>query len=182
MSFLTPLYLFGALAVGLPILFHLIRRTPRGRQLFSSVMFLAPSPPRITRRSRIEHWLLLCLRGLAICLLAAAFARPFWRERSAADTTGGNGRWIAILLDTSASMRRGDLWNEARSRLHEIVHGASRNDRIAVYTFDDRFQEQFSWDVWTTLDPAQRAAAVQAAVNDASPTWRGTDLGQALVT
>jgi hypothetical protein len=181
MSFLTPLYLFGALAVGLPILFHLIRRTPRGRQIFSSVMFLAPSPPRITRRSRIEHWLLLCLRGLAVCLLAAAFARPFWREQSAADTAEGNGRWVAVLVDTSASMRRGNLWDEAREQVRGALRGAGPHDRIALYTFDDRLHERFSWDAWAALDPAQRAEAAEEAMKDVTPTWRGTDLGQALV-
>jgi hypothetical protein len=182
MSFLTPLYLFGALAVGLPILFHLIRRTPRGRQLFSSVMFLAPSPPRITRRSRIEHWLLLCLRALAICLLAAAFARPFLRAPSAADASEGNGRWLAVLLDTSASMRRGDLWDEAREQVRGALRGAGPHDRVALHTFDDRLQERFSWDAWRALDPAQRAEAAEAAIKDVSPAWRGADLGQALVT
>lgn len=182
MSFLTPLYLLGALAVGLPILFHLIRRTPRGRQLFSSVMFLAPSPPRITRRSRIEHWLLLALRALAICLLAAAFARPFLREQSAADATDGTGRWIAVLLDTSASMRRSGLWDEAVARLEDLLESAGAHDRVALYKFDDRLQERFSWEAWSALEPDQRAAAAQAAVSGDSPTWRGTDLGRALVT
>lgn len=182
MSFLTPLYLLGALAVGLPILFHLIRRTPRGRQLFSSVMFLAPSPPRITRRSRIEHWLLLALRALAICLLAAAFARPFLREQSAADATDGTGRWIAVLLDTSASMRRGELWGEAVARLEDLLESAGPHDRVALYTFDDRLQERFSWEAWAALEPEQRTAAAQAAVSGVSPNWRGTDLGRALVT
>ena len=182
MSFLTPLYLFGALAVGLPILFHLIRRTPRGRQLFSSVMFLAPSPPRITRRSRIEHWLLLCLRGLAICLLAAAFARPFLREQTAADAAEGNGRWVAVLVDTSASMRRGNLWDEAREQVRGALRGAGPHDRVALYTFDDQLQERFSWDAWRALDPAQRAEASEATIRDATPSWRGTNLGQALVT
>ena len=53
MSFLAPLYIAGFLAVALPLLFHLIRRTPRSRQLFSSIMFLAPSPPRLTKRSTL---------------------------------------------------------------------------------------------------------------------------------
>ncbi len=85
MSFLTPLYIAGLLAVSLPIFFHLIRRTPRGRLPFSSLMFLEPSPPRVTRRSRLDNWALLLLRALAVCLLAAAFARPFFRET--ADTS-----------------------------------------------------------------------------------------------
>src|SRR5439155_7419791 len=74
MSFLAPLYIAGALAVALPIIFHLIRRTPQGRQEFSSLMFLAPSPPRITRRSRLSNIVLLLLRAAALCLLAFAFA------------------------------------------------------------------------------------------------------------
>ena len=36
MSFLAPLFLLGALAVALPIVFHLIRRTSREKMPFSS--------------------------------------------------------------------------------------------------------------------------------------------------
>ena len=70
MSFLTPLFLLGGLALALPVIFHLIRRTTRERTVFSSLMFLLPTPPRLTKRSRLEHWLLLLLRCLALALLA----------------------------------------------------------------------------------------------------------------
>ena len=43
-------------------------------------MFLAPTPPRLTRRSRLDNILLLLLRASALALLALAFARPFLRE------------------------------------------------------------------------------------------------------
>jgi hypothetical protein len=52
MSFLTPLYMLGVAAVVAPIVFHLIRRAPKGDVPFSSLMFLTPTPPRLTRRSR----------------------------------------------------------------------------------------------------------------------------------
>ena len=78
MGLLAPLYIAGMVAIALPILFHLIRRTPEGRQAFSSLMFLQPSPPRITKRSRLQNILLLILRALALALLALAFARPFF--------------------------------------------------------------------------------------------------------
>jgi len=80
MSFLAPLFLLGAAAIALPVIFHLIRRTTRERTPFSSLMFLNPSPPRLTRRSRLEHLLLLALRCLVLLLLAAGFARPFFRK------------------------------------------------------------------------------------------------------
>ncbi len=74
MSLLAPLYFLGALAVTLPILFHLIRRQPKGQVEFSSLMFLRPTPPRLTRRSRLDNWPLLLIRALALTLLALAFA------------------------------------------------------------------------------------------------------------
>ena len=80
MSLLTPLYIAGRLGRSLPILFHLIRRSPSGQIPFSSLMFLSPSPPRLTRRSRIDHWLLLLLRAMVLLLLVLAFSRPFLRQ------------------------------------------------------------------------------------------------------
>src|SRR5436190_20436399 len=106
MTFLAPLFLLGALAVGLPVLFHLIRRTTRERTVFSSLMFLLPTPPRLTKRSRLEHWLLLLLRCLALALLALGFARPFFKQISPADSGGAPAKRIAVLVDVSASMQR----------------------------------------------------------------------------
>ena len=71
MSFLAPLFLVGGAAILGPILFHLIRRTAKDRISFSSLMFLKPSPPRVTKRSRIENWLLLLLRCLVLLCLYA---------------------------------------------------------------------------------------------------------------
>ena len=71
MSFLAPLFLAGAAAIVLPILFHLIRKTTHEKTIFSSLMFLLPTPPKVTRRSRLDQILLLLLRcavrGLTWC-------------------------------------------------------------------------------------------------------------------
>jgi len=117
MSFLAPLFLLGALAVSLPVIFHLIRRTTRERTPFSSLMFLQPSPPRLTRRSRLEHILLLLLRCAVVCLLALGFARPFLKKAVEVAPSQANARKMVVLLDTSASMRRADLWAKVTSDL-----------------------------------------------------------------
>ena len=59
MNFLAPFFLIGGAALALPIIYHLVRRTTRERTVFSSLMFLLPSPPRISKRHRLEHLLLL---------------------------------------------------------------------------------------------------------------------------
>ena len=181
MSFLTPLYLLAGLAVALPIFFHLIRQTPRGRQVFSSVMFLTPSPPRVTRRSRIEHWLLLLLRALAVCLLALAFARPFLRSRALADAELDEGERIVILLDTSASMRRDGYWDAARERLANVLGAVQPVDVVALLTFDREITPVLTFDDWGVTDPGSRAAAVLDRLDDVEPSWESTELGVALI-
>jgi hypothetical protein len=181
MNFLTPLYLAGALAVTLPVLFHLIRRTPRGEAPFSSLMFLSPSPPRITRRSRIEHWLLLALRALALVLLATAFSRPFWRQPAQAQTAAANQRRIAVLVDTSASMRRGDLWRQAVAAVDAALADVRPQDQVGVFGCDETLRPVASFEDLAQVDPARRRAVVTERMAALEPTWAGTHLGQSLL-
>src|SRR6187549_1444207 len=109
MSFLAPLFLLGAAAVIGPIIFHLIRRTTKDVTPFSTLMFLQPTPPRVTRRSRLENLWLLLLRCLVIALLAIAFGRPFLRNKEVSSLPAGEGKRTVLLVDTSASIRREQL-------------------------------------------------------------------------
>lgn len=181
MGWLTPLYLAGLAALTLPLLLHLIRRTPRGRQAFSSLMFLAPSPPRLTRRSRIDHWLLLLLRLAALALLALAFARPFLRESALLPLGDTAGRRVALLLDTSASMRRGDLWQQAIDRVESVLADLGPNDDVALFAFDDRVETLVDFSTQTSGPLASKPELVRSQLRGLAPTWSSTDLGSALV-
>ncbi|HVS65116.1 MAG TPA: BatA domain-containing protein, partial [Thermoanaerobaculia bacterium] len=66
MTLLTPAFLLGLLAIGLPILLHLSRRRTREAVPFPSLMFIAQVPYRSVRRRRLRDRLLLLLRCLAI--------------------------------------------------------------------------------------------------------------------
>src|SRR5690606_6948060 len=101
---------------------------PRGQQLFSSLMFLAPSPPRFTRRSRLNHLLLLALRASALVLIALAFARPFMRSLQQLNLSGPE-RQVVILVDRSASMQRSSLWDQARREVEAVLDGLRPTDR-----------------------------------------------------
>jgi hypothetical protein len=181
MSFLTPFYIAGALAITLPVLFHLIRRTPRGEIPFSSLMFLSPSPPRITRRSRIEHWLLLALRGLALALLAMAFARPFLRHGAQANDADANQQRVAIVVDTSASMRRGNLWEQAVTVVDAAVAACRPFDQIGVYACDESLRPIASFDDLGQIPAPQRRAVVAERLKAMEPSWSATYLGQGLL-
>lgn len=181
MSFLTPLFLLGATAIALPILFHLIRRSAKEKLAFSSLMFLSPSPPRVTKRSRLEHLLLLLARCLILVLLSAAFARPFLRKPVPVTPSEGPTRRVVILVDTSASMRRGELWASAKKKVENHLRTIPRGDNVAVLTFDSETRQLAGWEESSTLGPGERAATVLARLNAIEPGWRATELGRAIV-
>ena len=107
MGLLSGWFMAGLAAVAAPIIFHMIRRTPSGRIPFSTTMFLDPSPPRISKRSRIENWPLLLLRGLALTLLALAFARPFFRSAATDVTETASEKQVGY---PSRSQRKHAAW------------------------------------------------------------------------
>ena len=181
MSFLAPLFLLGGLAIALPILFHLIRRTSREKTVFSSLMFLQPSPPRVTRRSRLENIFLLILRCLAVCLLAFGFARPFMNKPQAAPAVTGPGKMVVVLLDDSASMRRDGLWDQAKARARDVLKRLGPADQAAVLLFNDQLRTLVSLAEWNAAEPGQRIELAIARVNTATPSWAGTHLGNALL-
>ena len=181
MSFLTPLYLLGALAVAAPIVFHLIRRTTKGEVPFSSLIFLSPSPPRLTRRSRLDHWLLLLLRAAALILLTVAFARPFLRQAAGMSLGDAEQRRIAVLIDTSASMRRGDLWAQRRP-------GPSRPSRRAAPAINWPFSRLTVPRAPCSVSTSPRRSTRRGgrpwrrrSCERLTPGWGATHLGQALV-
>lgn len=182
MGLLAPLYFAGALAVALPILFHLIRRTPHSRQIFSSLMFLAQSPPRLTRRSRLTNILLLILRAAALVVLAAAFARPFLSRAADLESTRAGGRRVAILLDTSASMRRADFWQQAIRQAERAVDELTPSDEASLYFFDEHVRPAMMLTEWNELEPARRATILKSRLAEARPGWSATQLGDAIAT
>lgn len=179
MTWLFPLYLAGAAAIVLPILLHLRRRPPKERVVFSSLMFLEKTPEILTKRSKLEQLLLLALRCLALLLLAIMFARPFVRGGSDS-LVAGKGEAVVLLVDTSASMQRGDLWPQAVKTITSRASKASPADRVSLVRFDRESKTLWSFDQ-DAKAAASRAAQIDAVLKTVKPGWSATDLGRALV-
>jgi hypothetical protein len=162
MTLLFPLFLAAAAAVIAPILLHLRRQPPKTKVEFSSLQFLMPTPMVTTTRSKIERWLLLALRCLALLLLAAMFARPFVADQKMQD---GKGKAVLVLVDRSASMQQSDHFAKAQAKAREWLR---KGDRVAVATFDRQLQKVSTF-------------AAVPALPDLQCGWAGTDLGRALV-
>jgi hypothetical protein len=181
MSFLYGAFLLGGLAIAAPIIFHMIRRTPQSHYEFSSLMFLQPSPPRMTKRSHIDQWLLLLLRSLAILLLAVAFMRPYLRAQADLSLDDAPQRHIAILLDRSASMKRGDLWDKAIAQAKSVIHDLGPTDEVSLFAFDERLETIVAPENTEGLDRDRRRELARNAMDDIKPTWAASDLGTAML-
>ncbi|MBC8243691.1 MAG: BatA domain-containing protein [Verrucomicrobia bacterium] len=180
MSFLTPLYLLGALGLAIPIILHLLHDRPKNKQPFGSLMFLDKTSPPVDRKRRPTHLLLLLLRCLALLLLAFVFARPFVAVDNPADAARRDRQWVTVLLDRSASMQRGDLWARAKAKVQSALGRLGPGDQFSLIAFDDATASLAEVKSWV-------GSASEAEVNDrlerlAKPGFGGSNLGQALVS
>jgi len=167
LTFLVPLFLLGIAGIVVPIVLHLTRRQRRNVVHFPSLMFLGKIPYEEQRRRRIQHWFLLSLRALALILVAAAFARPFF-DRSTVGAAGSDGpAEVVVLVDQSYSMELGDQMEEARERAAEAFSDLGPLDRASLVTFargatvvarstSDRFRLQGALDTLSVTSGATR--------------------------
>jgi len=135
LTFLVPLFLLGIAGIAIPIILHLTRRQRRNVVGFPSLAFLRQIPFQEQRRRRIEHWLLLSLRALALALLAVAFARPLFEDPAVAGSGRGGPREVVVLLDESYSMGVGDAFQNATAAAKRVFDGLGPLDRASLVTF-----------------------------------------------
>jgi hypothetical protein len=105
-AFVYPgLFAAGAGAVALPILIHILARRRFKRIRWAAMDFLIDAEKRNRRRVRLEQWILLALRCLAILLISLVVSRPFLRPAGWSALLGGPGRNERVfVLDDSFSM------------------------------------------------------------------------------
>ncbi|GAB3499446.1 BatA domain-containing protein [Spirosoma knui] len=77
MSFLYPSFLFGLLAVSVPIAIHLFNFRRTRRVFFTNVALLRTVQTETKSFRRLKHWLILAARCLFLACLVLAFAQPF---------------------------------------------------------------------------------------------------------
>src|SRR5262245_16031481 len=121
MSFLTPLFFLGALAVGIQVLIHLTNEEKKTIVYFPSLMILRKIAYTSVRRRSIRDLWLLLLRVAAILLMMLAFTRPWFRSGAIAASLPGSTREVVILLDRSASMGYGDRLTKAKAEAKKVA-------------------------------------------------------------
>ncbi|MEZ6057021.1 MAG: BatA domain-containing protein [Planctomycetaceae bacterium] len=105
MSFLVPGLLFGLLLAAAPIIIHILNRRRFIRVDWGPMEFLKKTLRSNRKRLRIEQWLLLALRTLAVALLILAVARPMGQGLNLAGMLKLQSRASrVVVIDDSLSM------------------------------------------------------------------------------
>lgn len=133
MGFLTPWFLAGLAAIGLPVWLHLLRRHRTTPVPFSSLRFFERRTQSSVRHRRLRYLLLFALRTLTIALLALAFANPFVRRDGAAAVEGR--KLVVAAIDESFSMRHGGRMERAKQEASRVVAAIRAGDRGQVLAF-----------------------------------------------
>jgi hypothetical protein len=129
MGFFAPWFLAGAVAVGLPVWLHLLKRHRTDPKLFPSLMFFERREVSSMKHRRLEHLLLFALRAAMLILLALLFASPFIRRSNAA----ADGKKITVVaIDRSFSMRAGDRLQKAKDEALKVLGNLKPGDQGQV--------------------------------------------------
>lgn len=175
MSFLNPFFLAALAAVAIPVVVHMLSRRRVPLFYFSSLRFLRTSDRRSMRRVNLRRILLMLLRMGGVALLALAFARPVVRGGLASLFPGGGSRAGCILLDRSYSMGvesgEGNLFDEAKRKVEEILDRFTPEDEIALLLFDSGLERIYRG--------GGEGRAIGIFLDEARLSYRTTDLRRA---
>ncbi|MBN1972395.1 MAG: BatA domain-containing protein [Sedimentisphaerales bacterium] len=131
----NPALWIGAIALGIPVMIHLLtRRTPRD-MVFPTLRFIRMAKANQSNIHRLRHIILLLLRTAMFLFILLAFLKPIITESSDLATQDPDaGKSIIILADASASM--GYLndgvtsFSRAKVAALEILDHCSAKDKI----------------------------------------------------
>ena len=166
MNWLAPNFLFGLLALALPLALHLLRRRVVRTVPFPALRFLAPNRAD-QRKHNLRRRVILALRCLALALLAFAFARPFFGTPPAA-----TARATVVVIDNSFSMQTGSRWTELLRWTRRQVGTPSRGDTLGLLLMNPR-------PTWLVA-PTQDLPTALASLDTLDPGWETTRAEPAL--
>ena len=168
MTLLSPWFLLGALAVGLPLYLHLLQRENPVRLPFASLMFFEARKQSTLLQRQFRYLILLAARLAVLLLLALAFAKPVW-ERPPTTILSDIPALHLITLDTSLSMRFGDRWERALAEARSIIEGLDPQDQAQILTTGPS--------VSVITNPTREKAELLAALESLEPTFSRNSYG-----
>ena len=137
MYFNHPEFLYGLLAVLIPVIIHLFNFRRYKKLWFSNIEFLKNITAQTRKQNKLKHLVVLLLRILAIIMIVIAFADPALKSSDSKTAQMADGL-TTVYIDNSFSMmaegENGRLFEEAIANARELVTHSSRDKRFVLLT------------------------------------------------
>ncbi len=132
MNLLFPQFLYGLIAIAIPIIVHLFNFRRTRKFYFSNNRFLQDIKESNSSRLRLKHLLVLLSRILFIVFLVLAFTQPY----ISSDSTVVPGNHVKVYVDNSYSMS-----NQTEDDIPAIDQAlVFAEDIVSLYPKSTRFQ------------------------------------------
>ena len=137
MTFLSPSILWALFAVSIPLIIHLISLRQTKYEEFSSLKFIKLLEHNTIKQLKINQWLLVLLRSIAIFCLILIFSRPLIKGNSTNNFIGDIESRSVILIDNSASMNVKindiSLLDKVKLSISELLKVLEGDNTIEIY-------------------------------------------------
>lgn len=137
MQFLNPLFLFGLLAISIPIIIHLFNFRRYKKLEFSSIKYLKQVLLETKKQKKVRNLLLLLFRILSILFLVLLFSYPYIQKQDSNLLSKAKNS-VVVFIDNSFSMQnnssQGSALDQAKQRAKEIIDAYGNEDSFMLLT------------------------------------------------
>lgn len=138
MQFLFPTFLWGLLALSIPVIIHLFNFRRTKKVLFTNVAFLRAVNTTTSSFRRLKHLLIMAARMAFIAALVLAFAQPFLPSKSGKGVKAGGV--ASVYIDNSLSMQneldKKTYLDKAISKVEELLAVFPQGSQLQLVTND----------------------------------------------
>ena len=136
MQFQQPNMLWGMLLLAIPLLIHLFQFHRTQTIYFPGVFRLIQRLQHARQQKKVQHWIVLLARMMAITCLVFAFAMP----SCSSSTRNQEYSHVVVLFDNSYSMGTknadGVIIEQARSQARTMLSGLAQEAQVRLFTQD----------------------------------------------
>jgi Aerotolerance regulator N-terminal/CARDB len=138
MQFLFPTFLWGLLALSIPVIIHLFNFRRTKKVLFTNVAFLRAVNTTTSSFRRLKHLLIMASRMAFIAALVLAFAQPFLPSKSGKGVKAGGV--ASVYIDNSLSMQneldKKTYLDKAIGKVEELLTAFPQGSQLQLVTND----------------------------------------------
>ncbi len=179
LPFVTPwLFAAGAAAVSIPIVIHLLNRRRFRIQAWAAMEFLLAAHRRNVRKLKLQRWLLLLLRCLALLLLAAGIAQFLPPGSVLGEILGQADRLTVVVWDNAYTTQyrpagQKTIFSRGQSLLTHWLNRSNAQGRVAIISGSTNPHGLL-------VTPAADLSTVSRMVADQKPSDAAVDLAAGL--